>query len=215
MAHVLVVVARRYNGHELWGALTVLQSRGHTFELVSTDTTLANEVTYEHNRIEKTFDDVPSVDPFDALMFISGNMDDTELYWHHPKALEYVDQAHERQIPLAAICCSVPTIRKAAKGRRVSYFPLIRSRKLLEGEGAILQNVSISVDGPLVTAEHQMATEMWAEAFCEVLEGNDPDLGLEDSGYTPKGRERKPDPDLQRLRKIVKRTGRTNVKKEE
>jgi putative intracellular protease/amidase len=208
---VLVVAARRYNGHELWTSLGVLQLRGHEFEVVSTSKVIMDEVTFVKNRIDKTIDDVPDLAGFDALMFISGNMQDTEMYWKDKRTLKYVHEAVERNLPIAAICCSVPTIREAAKDKRVSFFPLIRSRDLLIRAGAIPQTVAFTVDGNLVTAEHQMATQMWTEEFCNVLEGKPPELSLRDSGFVPKGNERKPMPELEYLKDVVRNSGRTNV----
>lgn len=209
---VLIVVSRRYNGHELWTTLGVLQQRGHKPEVISTGTSIEDEVTGQRNRIKRTLDDVKSLDEFDALMFISGNMKDTEAYWDDPRTQAYVLEAQSKNLPLAAICCSVPTVRKATKGKKVSFFPLVRSRARLEQEGALLQTVAVSVDENLVTAEHQMATQMWAEAFCDVLEGKKPELSLKDSGYTPPGRMGRPDPNLAKLREVVKKTGKLGYK---
>ncbi len=207
---VLIVVARRYNGHELWVTLGTLQERGHTFEVISTETTIADEVTLQRNIIERTINDVdPSeIKEFDALMIISGNMKDTELYWTHKRVLAYVDEVVRLDYPLAAICCSVPTIRAAVDGKKVSYYPLHRSRDILRQAGATLQNIAMTVDGKLVTAEHQMATQMWIEAFCGVLEGREPPKELTDSGFVPHGRERKPIPEIERLKPPEKRTPR-------
>jgi putative intracellular protease/amidase len=212
MAHVLVVVARQYNGHELWTSLGILQGRGHTFEVVSKSTHLVDEVTGRRNTIARTYNEITSLDNFDALMFISGNMADTEEHWTHLHVQKLVQLAIEKDIPISAICCSVPTIRKAAKGRKVSFFPLIRSRELLRNAGAILQTVSITVDGNLVTAEHQMCTQMWAEEFCNVLEHKPVQLKLVDSKYTPKGRERKPIPAVEHIKHVTAVTSRRNVK---
>jgi putative intracellular protease/amidase len=208
---VLVVVARRYNGHELWTALGVMQERGHTFEVISTSTLIMDEVTFQRNTIERTLDDVPNLDGFDALMFVSGNMADTEAYWDDPRTLAYVKEAHERGIPLAAICCSVPTIASAAEGKKVSFFPLIRSEQRLKRAGAICQKVSISADGNLVTAEHQMSSQVWAETFCNVMEGLPPGLELEETDFMPLGRERKPIPEVERFKDIAERTGKTGL----
>jgi putative intracellular protease/amidase len=208
---VLVVCSRRYNGHELWTFLGVLHEGGILAEVISTDTLIMDEITFQPNTIERTLDDVETLDGFDGLAFISGNMKDTEATWRNPRALSYVRQAQERDIPIAAICCSVPIVRHAAEGKKVSFFPLIRSGIMLEEAGAILQTVSITVDGKLVTAEHQMATQLWAESFVKVLNGEKVKLGLKDSGFTPGGTPRKPDPDLQRLRNISARTGKTGT----
>jgi putative intracellular protease/amidase len=208
MTHVLVVVARQYNGHELWTSLGVLQQRGHTFEVISTETLISDEVTGQRTRIKRTLDDVLSLNGFGALMFVSGNMADTEAYWHDSRTLAYVEEAYLAHLPIAAICCSVPTIRAAAKGKNVSFFPLVRSRSLLEEAGAILSTLTYCVDGNLVTAEHQMATQMWAEAFCDILEGKKHSIDLVDSGYVPRGHERKPIPGLEHLKEVAKKTGK-------
>ncbi len=209
---VLVVCAQRYNGHELWTLLGVLQEAGFGYEVLSTATLIEDEITYQPNIIERTIAEVEDITDFDGIAFVSGNMKDTEAYWDNPRTLDYVRQAHERDIPIAAICCSVPTIRQAAEGKKVSYFPLLRSTERLELAGAIPQTVSITVDGKLVTAEHQMATQTWAESFVKVLNDEEVELGLTDSGFMPGGREKKPDPDLQRLRDISKRTGKSSLK---
>lgn len=211
---VLVVCARRYNGHELWTFLGVIQDAGIDFEVISTDTLIMDEVTFKSNTIERTLDDVQNLDGFDGLVFVSGNMKDTEAYWRDSRTLGFVDEAVSRDIPIAAICCSVPTIRAAAVGKKVSFFPLVRSKDLLEASGALCQTVSISVDGKIVTAEHQMATQTWSESFVRVMNGEEFDLGLKDSGFSPGGRERKPDPDLLRLREATTVSGRTRIVKE-
>jgi putative intracellular protease/amidase len=204
---VLVVCARRYNGHELWVALGVMQEQGLAFEVVSADTKIFDEVTYQANVIERTLWDVDPVElaeggQFDGLMIVSGNMKDTESYWFNDHVLAFVGTAALADKPIAAICCSVPTIRNAAYQKRVSFFPLVRSRHLLASAGAILQTVACTVDGKLVTAEHQMASQIWAEAFCDVMFDREHSINLVDSGYVPKGHERKPIPAVERIRII-------------
>ncbi len=200
---VLIVVARRYNGHELWTALGILNEAGIEFEVISTETLIKDEVTFQENTIERTIDDV---DPeelynYDGLMIISGNMADTELYWTHPRVLSYVEIMNTDYKPIGAICCSVPTIRNAADGKKVSYYPLIRSKEHLVNAGAIPQTISITVDGNLVTAEHQMQTQTWAEEYVRMLKGEKSELNLVDSGFVPTGlTERALHPRLERLR---------------
>ena len=209
MSHILVVCARRYNGHELWTALGVIKNRGHTFELISTDYVIQDEITLRPNKINRTIDDVSPDEitegKFDAFMIVSGNMADTEAYWRHSKVLSYIKATDELNLPIAAICCSVPTIREVASGKKVSFFPLIRSRELLSRAGAILQTVALTSDANLVTAEHQMASQMWAEDFCNMIEGKPSEYFLQEPGYTPKGRERKPIKEVEALRKKLGR----------
>jgi len=203
MSHVLVVCARRYNGHELWTALGVIQERGHTFDLLSTDYVIQDELTMRPNRIKHTVDDVKEYDSslYDGFMIVSGNMADTEAYWKDERVLRYIRQANIVNHPIAAICCSAPMVREVANGKKVSFFPLVRSRALLKEAGAILQTVALTRDQNLCTAEHQMASQMWAEEFCNMLEGKPTQYHLVESGYTPKGNERKPIPALEKIKR--------------
>jgi len=208
---VLILVARRYNGHELWVSLGILQDRGHTFDIASTKYAIEDEVTGQKNIIRMIINEIGDTSSYDALMIISGNMADTEAYWTDYKVQQIVTDFHTRGVPIAAICCSVPTVRKATTGRKVSFFPLIRSRHLLEDAGAILCSTSVSVDGNLVTAEHQMATQMWVESFCDVLEGKAPQIKLKETGFDPGRREGKPIPALEHLKEVTKQTGRSRI----
>jgi putative intracellular protease/amidase len=204
---VQVVCAQRYNGHELWTALGVIRTRGIQFQLASTKLIIEDEVTHRKNRIRQVVEDdlCRSVETCDGLMIVSGNMKDTENYWTDRRVLKTVDAFDDADKPIAAICCSVPTIRSAASGKRVSFFPLIRSRVLLQDAGAILQTVAMTRDKNLVTAEHQMATEVWAEEFCNLLRGLPQEHYFHDSGFVPRGRERRPIPELERLKELRKR----------
>ncbi len=167
MSHLLVICAKRYNGHELWTMLGVVQERGHTFEVVSQSTLIRDELTLKPNTIEHTVYDIQSANGFNAVVVVSGNMKDTEAYWTDGHVQDILDDFNDSDKIIAAICCSVPTLAPVVKGIKVSYFPLIRSRHRLRDHGAILQNTSLTVDGRFITAENQMITEMWAEEICK------------------------------------------------
>ena len=83
MSHLLGICAKRYNGHELWMLLGVLQNREHTFEVVSQDVLIRDELTLQPNTLKRTVYEVGVKDRhgFDAVCIVSGNMDDTEAYW--------------------------------------------------------------------------------------------------------------------------------------
>lgn len=196
MSNLLVICAKRYNGHELWTLLGVVQERGHSFEVVSQDTLIRDELTLRPNTIKRTVYEVVTVDEFDAVCIVSGNMKDTEAYWHDSTVHRILGIFNGSEKVIAAICCSVPTLGTVAKGVKVSYFPLIRSRHHLQHFGAILQNTSLTVDGRFITAENQMITEMWAEEICNVLEGKPLQHVMVDSGFVPKGSERKMMPEV-------------------
>jgi len=195
---LLVICAKRYNGHELWTLLGVLQERDYEFEVVSQALLIRDELTLKPNTIERTVYDVSPdeirEEKFAAVCVVSGNMSDTEAYWTDPHVLNLLQAAREINLVVAAICCSVPTLAPVCKDVAVSYFPLMRSRYRLRDFGAVLRNTSLTVDGHTVTAENQMITQMWAEEICNLLEGKPQQYQMEDSGFTPKGSERKMDP---------------------
>lgn len=193
MAKLLVACAKRYNGHELWTLLGVLRERGHEFEVVSQETLIRDELTLRPNILDRTLYQVPNSDAqrFDAFCIVSGNMADTEAYWTDPKMEELLHEFKSKNKTLAAICCSVPTLAPIAKGIKVSYFPLVRSRQRLERAGAILEPTSLTVDQNTATAENQMITEMWAHEICNLLEGKPPQFKFTPTGFMPKGRPRR------------------------
>ena len=201
MSHVLVICAKRYNGHELWTLLGVLNARGHTFEVVSQSTLIRDELTLRPNTIKRTVYEVvenEELDHFDGVCVVSGNMEDTEAYWTDQKVIDILHAFKGAEKMVSAICCSVPTLAPVAKDVKVSYFPLVRSKQRLQRFGAILQAVSLTVDTDhkMITAENQMMTQMWGDEICNVLEGKPPQFVFKDSGYTPKGTERRMSPEV-------------------
>lgn len=187
-----------------------MAKRKHDFTLLSTGYIIEDEVTGQKNRIKQLVGDITpkaAVENFDAFMVVSGNMKDTEAYWKNPVMLDYVREFNAAGKPLAAICCSVPTIREAARGKKVSFFPLVRSRHLLQSSGAILQTVALTRDQNLVTAEHQMASQVWGEEFCNLIEGRPQEHFFTDSKFVPGGRERKPIPEVERLKELQAKKG--------
>jgi putative intracellular protease/amidase len=174
-----------------------MQEAGIDFEVVSQETIIQDEVTGQANSLARKVYDVSlseAESKFTAIMIVSGDMKLTEAYWRDQHVLDLIAVHNNHSNPIAAICCSVPTIRGAAKGKAVSFFPLIRSRELLAAAGAILRTVAWTVDQNLCTAEHQMATQMWAESFVRMIKGEPETIKLVDSGYVPKGRPRKTPP---------------------
>jgi putative intracellular protease/amidase len=207
MSKVLVVCAKRYNGHELWTLLGVLQKRGHSFEVVSQELLIRDELTLRPNTIQRTVYQVSpleavtahSTPTLDGIVVVSGNMSDTEAYWTDDHLQQLLRGFQGEGKMTSAICCSVPTLAPIAQGKRVSFFPLVRSRQRLEEFGAVLQTVSLTVDGKMATAENQMLSEMWAEEIINILEDRPPKYSLVESGYTPKGHERKMSPEVRAM----------------
>jgi protease I len=201
---VLNVCCCHFNlsGNELFTALSVIKSAGHTFEVRSTDTVIEDEVTGDKRRLKQTiYDSPPDPDTFDGLMFTSGTMRDSEAYWTNLQALEYVRAFAAFGKPVAAICITVPVLIPAIKGRTVTCFPLIREKDLLRRAGAVLSPVSMVRDGNVVTAENQMATQIWAEEFVALMEGRPPVHTLTDCDWREKTIPRKDIPILQELQR--------------
>jgi len=198
---VLIIVANKYNGHELWTALGIIQQAGIEFEIVSTDYIVRDEITLQPHEIRLTLNDSFSLAPFSGFMIVSGNMKDTEAYWTDKRVETIIRWFDQKQYPIAAICCSVPTIAPFAEGKKVSFYPLIRSRERLTKFGAILNDTTVTMDGNLVTAEHQMATNIWAETFVKMLKGDpEADPKLIPSIFKRKLNDRKPIKEIEALK---------------
>jgi len=208
MAHVLIVVSRRYNPGEFLGSIKVLKQRGHTFDIVSSSLVITSEVKHTPNKLSRVIDEVQSMDGYDGLIIISGNPSDTEIYWNHPVCQKLVVEANAQGLIIAAVCSAVPAIRRAAKGKTVSVYPLLKSIALLEDAGAIISKTSLSTDGNVVTAENEQMNSMWMTNVCDVLEGKPPTYVLHESPFKRKLPKRPTDPDVQRLIDVAERTGK-------
>jgi putative intracellular protease/amidase len=209
---VLVICARRFNGHELWMTLDVLLERGHTFVVAATEPIIADELDLSDQvRVAALVGSALRMQDYEGLMVVSGNMKDTESLWYHKDVQRLVVEADGVLKPIAAICCSVPAIRLATAGKKVSFFPLIRSRELLERAGAILTGTTMTRDHNLVTAEHQMASEYWVREYCNLLDGKPPQYHFEPTPLMSNigGRRRRPPPELARL--LAHRKEKENV----
>jgi putative intracellular protease/amidase len=185
---ILVICSRRFNRHELTNLLGTLRQAGHSFHVMSTDSIIQDELNLEFKkRAHFVLDqDWPEPDRYDGLAFSSGNMQDSELYWNHPTAKSYVEAFNYVGKPIYAICITVPAIRWAAEGKTVTCFPLIRSKDLLRMAGAKISGLSIARDQNLVTAEHQMASQMAAEEYCALLAGEPVRYPLVDANWKPR-----------------------------
>jgi len=192
MSPVLIVCAKRYNGHELWTLLGTLVERGHAFEVVSQDLVIKDEKTHEGHIINRTLWDVTpgEVGDYGALVIVSGNPDDTESMWEDTHIHNLLWAARKADLPIGAICMAVPILAPVCEGVKVSPFPVLRAKQRLKDHGALLQNLTISIDKRTVTAENQFCTVMWAEEICNMVEGKPPEVQLVESGFDPKGLER-------------------------
>jgi putative intracellular protease/amidase len=197
---VLVVCPPIYNGDELWPALRVLVERGIDFDLASLTPIIREEGTLKKNRPNLKVDDLVYDSQYKGMMLTSGPMKWTEIYWTHKSIIDAVQKANERGDALAAICGAVGSLWAAVEGKKVSYYPLIRVRQHLERHGAILSPLGMTRDNNLVTGEHQAVSEIWAEEFCNLLEGLPPQYILHDSGFVPMGGERKPIPAIEAIK---------------
>lgn len=199
----LVIVARRYNGHEFWTALKVMKDADIEFDVMSTTRRISDEVTRERNVIEHTLDDDlwKVRGRYDGVMVVSGNPEDTMNFWTDSRVQWNVLRAMKEESAIASICVGVPAIRDACEGKRITCFPLVKSKELLRAAGATITGIAVETDGKLCTAEHQMASQMWAENFVAVMDGRRPPnvLSVVDGFFKPK--ERRPIPEVEDLKR--------------
>ena len=200
---VLAIVSRRYNYHEFWASLAVLQERGHEVVVVSSGWALRAEKGYD--RAHKAHHllswlDEADLSVFDGLIVISGNPSDTEGYWHNETVLRAVEKFKDR--PIGAICQAVPTIRFAVRGTKVSYYPVMRAKALLEEAGAIPNGTVMTRDGLAVTASYEVVTQTWATEYCNLLEGLPQEYFFhEDAASNVRGKPRREPPEIELLKR--------------
>lgn len=204
MAKLLVVCSRGYNGRELWTLLEVLLGHGHTFEVVSTHRSIFDERTLQPNTLKRTVYDIPPEDvslEFDGICIVSGDTKDTEAYWTDTHVKELLLRFSADKKVIGAICRAVPTLGPVISGVKVSYFPLVRVKHLLQRHKAILNSVSLTVDKEhrTITAENEMLTELWAEEINNMLHGFPQQHFFSDSGFVPKGRPRRMPKEVQSM----------------
>ncbi len=179
----LIIVSRLFNGHELIGTLKQLSAAGFDWEIASRTLRIADELTGEAFEVNTTLEDLATIPDIGAicnvLYIISGNMKETEYHWRLPVVQRAVEEVYAAGGVVAAICCSAPCVRYIADGKKVTCFPLVRSKALLKDAGAIITGRSLEVDGRIVTAEHQMCTLAWTQAAIDIAQGKDPDIDLD------------------------------------
>lgn len=194
---VLILVSRRYNSREFWPVLRLLHAAGITFRVVSTGLVLQDEETGTAHKIQDTVECLVGLHAtdFDGMMVISGNPKDTEKYYKDKHAQRLVREMGEANKPLAAICAAVPALAPALRGKCVSWFPLQKSRDILQLAGAIMTEVGLTIDGMICTAENEWQTVRWAESFRDLVLGLEvPPLNLTPSGFKPKSIPRRYNP---------------------
>ena len=168
----LIIVSKFYNGHELFVTLKELKDAKFEWTVLSSELVIEDEVTHKMFKIDGKYNEVKvDVDEYDILFVVSGAFKPTKAHWKDPVVLGIVKRFYDAGKVMAAICCSVPTIRIAVSGKRVARFPLIEEDDLLKQAGAILTGKSVEVDGKVITAEHQMASQVWANAAIRVVMG--------------------------------------------
>jgi len=201
MAHVLVVVAQKYNANELWPVLKELKAGSHSWDTAAYEDVIIDERSYKGYRASRLLKDIDSVDGYDAVVFVSGNPKDTMAHWKDPHCKELVRQAVERELPLAGICASVPSLGPAIKGVRVSAFPLSTVREEIIMAGGLLQEISLETDGNIATAENEAMAGMWARNFRCLIERKPVEFRLQPSPFKRDTRKLKPIPEVEFLRK--------------
>lgn len=190
-------------------ALKTIQLRGHQFEVVSQRTRIMDEFTFKPFMVQRTVWDVmveEFVSDFNALMFTAGLYDDLEDYWDDKHVQHLVKAANSHDLTIGTICRAGPIIRHVAAGKMVSVFPLVICNKMLSDEGAIINDVGVTADRNLVTAQFDMVAQRWADVFCNVMEGKDPNVRMISSSFPDIGFERRPIESVERLKRPSERT---------
>ena len=187
MSHLLMLVGDFVEDYEAMVPLQILQTVGHTVDIVCPGKGPGDSVataihdfeghqTYTEKRghnfpITASFDEA-KVDDYDALVVPGGRA--PEYLAIDERVLDLVRAFAAADKPIAATC-HAPLILAAAgvvQGKRCQAYPTVRPE--LQAAGAIWDEPSAGydsavTDGKLVTAPAWPANANWMRAFLEVL----------------------------------------------
>jgi putative intracellular protease/amidase len=202
--HVLVICARRYNPHELYTVIDVLDARGYSPSIVSTDSVIQDMYTGEPFRATYSLETAGQYHTVSSgIIFVEGELKDTQVLWTDKTVLEVVASFNQGRRPIAAIGTAVPCIRLVSCYKQVSFFPLnLEMKDLLTKAGADPSGKTVTRDDNIVTGEHHQAARLVADEFCNLLDGAPWELVTHNSEFKPDGRKPRPVDLIDKIRRI-------------
>lgn len=184
---VLVIIPWQYNRSELWTALGVMLKRGIEFEVVSltkrvkADGPMPEGIGEESLRLDHTVYEIDSMEPYAGIQIQSGSLESMEEIWFDKKVRQLVEEVGRDNKPASSACHGGVALRFIAEGKKISCYPLQKSKDLLRKAGAWWCSLSITVDGNLITGETQISMQTVTELFCDMLEGHEVSINLTDA----------------------------------
>jgi hypothetical protein len=186
--------------------MDVLNSNQCVMSVMSTDIVIQDMYTGEPFRIQKTLDNTSLLPPFtqafDGVIFVDGELKDTQVLWTDHRLLELVATFKWDGKPIAAIGTAVPCVRLVSNNRRVSFFPLVEVRDLLVEAGATPSGATMTRDNNIVTGEHEQSAQLVTEQFCKLLNGEPWHYVEEHAEFKPDGRKPRPVDLIDKIREI-------------
>jgi len=162
---ILIITPHRYNKIEFWGIIDALKKNDIEMDIRAVNLFISDEQKTELFKIEKKLTDPIDTKDYSGLIISSGHPKDTK-YLCYDRTVEWlVREMYSQGKVLAAICSSVPALRYVVAHKTVSVFPLDENISLLQLAGATISSRTVTVDGNLVTAEFDAATEVWMREF--------------------------------------------------
>ena len=204
MSKVLVVVAQQHNPLELWPLLGELSNRGFKYEVVSDKRIVWDERSKKPHSLERTYyelDPKQEASECEGLALILGGPRDMEFYWEDKPLQELIRTFKEEGKALAAACVGTAMLAPYAQGATLSCWPIVKAQRRIKQYGAIPTTVSLTVEPEhkIVTIENRFVSGMWAEEFCNLMEGKPQQYFLQDSGFQPNKKKRRMPPDVERV----------------
>ena len=214
MKCALIILPKRFNGHELFVLLKVLKDHDIKFMLLSQDEVAVEEegvftpggFRIKTHGIVFNFP-VDELIKYSALIFVSGDLNDLEEYWNSNHITNLVKKAVDLNIVIGAVCVSIMNIHSILKGRKSTSYESLNFIERLVNTGATYVPLSVVIDGKLVTGENTLSTQNWAETIVSLILGKNPELNLqtEVGNITHRKRKaRKAIPALERLHRSEK-----------
>lgn len=169
MKVLFVIAPARYREEEFEVTAKILSEAGIEYDIASTKTGICTGMMGGEQEAGLKISDASEKD-YDALILIGG-LGARDFLWADDDLCKLTEEFGKSGKVIAAICLApvIPARAGLLKGRQATVFESPASLKLLEDGGANYVNIPVVSDMNIITANHPVAAEQFAEAILEKL----------------------------------------------
>ncbi len=169
MKVLFVIAPRRYREEEFEITAKAISEAGVEFDVASNGEEICTGMMGGEQKADLKIKDA-SESNYDALILIGG-LGARDFLWADDDLCRLTVEFGKAEKVVAAICLAPVILSRAGvlKGRQATVFESPASIKLLEDGGANYVNIPVVSDMNIITANHPVASEKFAEMILEKL----------------------------------------------